>query len=161
MAVIAEVTLRGISPEQYDRVRARAGWVERVADGGLAHLTWWDGTVCRNVDAWESEAAFGAFADERLAPAMAAEGIDVRPEVTFHPAHEVLRARRGLDAATPAAILGDADDVARTRAAYDAYAAGNIPGVLALLHEDVVWTTPAGISFGGTYRGRGAAAEFF
>jgi hypothetical protein len=41
------------------------------------------------MDAWESEAAFGAFGEKRLGPAMAELGIDVEPQVTFYPAHEV------------------------------------------------------------------------
>jgi ketosteroid isomerase-like protein len=89
MAVIAEVTLRGVSREQYDAVRERVGWLAQVPEGGLAHLTWWDGQDCRNVDSWESEAAFAAFGEQRLGPALAALGIEVAPEVIFHPAHSL------------------------------------------------------------------------
>ena len=89
MAVIAHVLLRGVSREQYDAVRAEVGWLERVPTGGLAHLTWWEGADCHNVDAWESEDAFNTFGMERLGPAMGKLGITVQPEVTFHPAHEV------------------------------------------------------------------------
>ncbi len=38
MAVVAHVVLRGVSPAQYDNVRAEVGWLERRPDGGLAHL---------------------------------------------------------------------------------------------------------------------------
>jgi hypothetical protein len=93
MAVIAHVVLRGVAPEQYDRVRAEAGWLERAPEGGYAHLTWWEGNDCHNMDAWESEAAFNAFGAERLGPAMARVGSAVVPEVTFHPAHEVYAPR--------------------------------------------------------------------
>ena len=89
MAVVTHVLLRGVSKEQYDAVRDEVGWLETAPDGGLAHLTWWEGDDNHNVDAWESEGAFGAFAETRLGPAMAKLGIDVQPEVTFHPAHEV------------------------------------------------------------------------
>ena len=88
MAVIAEVTLRGITREQYDAVRRETGWLERTPEGGLAHLTWWEGDDCHNLDGWESEAAFDLFGEQRLGPAMVTVGLDVRPEVTFHPAHE-------------------------------------------------------------------------
>jgi hypothetical protein len=88
MAVIAHVVLRGVSPEQYDRVRAETGWLERTPKGGLAHLTWWEGNDNHNMDAWESEEAFNAFGQERLGPAMAKVGVAVAPEVTFHAAHE-------------------------------------------------------------------------
>lgn len=89
MTIIAHVLLRGVSQEVYDAVRAEAGWLERHPAGGLAHLTWWEGADCHNVDAWESEDAFNAFGAERLGPAIGKLGIDVQPEVTFHPAHEV------------------------------------------------------------------------
>lgn len=89
MAVIAHVTLRGFAPERYDALRAEVGWLESTPEGGLAHLTWWEGDDNHNVDAWESAAAFQAFAENRLGPAMGKLGIEIEPEVTFHPAHEV------------------------------------------------------------------------
>jgi hypothetical protein len=89
MAVIAEVVLEGVTPEQYDAVREACGWLQEPADGGLAHLSWWEGNVSHNVDAWESEEAFGAFSQDRLGPAMAKVGVDVEPTVTFFPAYEV------------------------------------------------------------------------
>lgn len=89
MAVVAHVILRGVSPEQYDAVRAEVGWLERQPVGGIAHIAWWEGGDNHNLDAWESEDAFNAFGNERLGPAMAKLGIPVAPEVTFHPAHEV------------------------------------------------------------------------
>ena len=93
MAVIAHVILPGVSTDQYDAVRAAAGWLEKVPDGGLSHVTWWEGADCHNVDAWESEVAFAAFGEDRLGPAMAKAGLSVQPEVTFHPAHEVYVAK--------------------------------------------------------------------
>jgi len=89
MTVIAHVILRGVTPDQYDAVRAKTGWLEQVPDSGIAHLTWWDGADCHNVDAWDSEAAFTTFGEQRLGPAMAAVGVNVQPEATLYPAHEV------------------------------------------------------------------------
>jgi hypothetical protein len=89
VAVIAHVVLEGVTPEQYDAVRAACGWLDRAPVGGLARLTWWQGEDNHNVDAWESEEAFGAFGQDRLAPAMAQVGVNVDPKVTFYPAHEV------------------------------------------------------------------------
>jgi hypothetical protein len=89
MAVVAHVVLRGVSPEDYDRVRAEVGWLENPPTGGLAHLNWWEGNDCHGFDAWESEDAFNTFGMDHLGPAMAKLGINVAPEVTFHPAHEV------------------------------------------------------------------------
>ena len=89
MAVVVHIVLRGVSPEQYDRVRAKVGWLERPPEGGYLHATWWEGSDCHNIDAWETEAAFNAFTSDRLGPAMGKLGIEVEPEVTFHPAYEV------------------------------------------------------------------------
>jgi hypothetical protein len=89
MAVIAHVVLEGVTPEEYDKVRAECGWLDDNPTGGIAHLSWFEGNVSHNVDAWESEEAFGAFGEKRLGPAMAAAGVNVEPKVTFYPAHEV------------------------------------------------------------------------
>ena len=93
MAVIVHVVLRGVTQEEYDQVRAEVGWLEQVPDGGLAHLTWREGEDNHNIDSWESEEAFNTFGAERLGPAMAKLGLNVQPEVTFHPAHEVFTPR--------------------------------------------------------------------
>ena len=89
MTVIAHVVLEGITREQYDAVRSACGWLETPPVGGLAHLSWWEGEDNHNLDAWESEEAFGAFGQDRLGPAMAKVGVNVEPTVTFFPAHEV------------------------------------------------------------------------
>jgi ketosteroid isomerase-like protein/predicted ester cyclase len=159
MAVIAEVTLRGITREQYDAVRQGTGWLERTPDGGLAHLTWWKGEACHNVDGWESEAAFDAFGEQRLRPAMAALGIDVMPEVTFHPAHEIFTPRAGVVAAT--ATSNVTRNVDRVRSGYAAFAAGDIPAVLVMFADDLAWSVPDGLPTSGVYRGPQGVAEFF
>ena len=89
MTVIASVTLPGLTSEQYDQLRAAVGWLETAPEGGIVHMVWWDDGVARGVDAWESEAAFNTFGATRLAPAMAALGIQAELQVTFYPAHEV------------------------------------------------------------------------
>ena len=88
MAVIVHVVLRGVTPDQYDAVRAEVDWLNKAPDGGLSHVTWWEGADCHNLDAWESDAAFGAFGENRLGPALAKVGIQSEPEASFHPAHE-------------------------------------------------------------------------
>jgi hypothetical protein len=89
MAVIAHVVLANVTPEQYDAVRAECGWLDTNPRGGIAHLSWFDGSDNHNMDAWESEADFARFGEERLGPAIAKVGLNVEPQVTFHPAHEV------------------------------------------------------------------------
>ena len=89
MAVVAHVILPGVNKEQYDRFRAAVGWLDEVPVGGISHLTWWEGNDCHNIDAWESEEAFNTFGETRLGPGMAKAGVEVQPQVTFQPAHEV------------------------------------------------------------------------
>ena len=89
MAVVAHVVLPGVTKEQYDRVREAVGWLAEAPAGGISHLTWWDGGDCHNVDAWDSEEAFNTFGEGRLGPGMAQAGVNVQPQVTFYPAHEV------------------------------------------------------------------------
>jgi len=89
MAVIAHVVLEGVTPEQYDKVRAECDWLNDNPTGGLGHLSWFEGSTNHNMDAWESEEAFNAFGENRLGPAMAKAGVNVQPQVTFYPAHEV------------------------------------------------------------------------
>jgi hypothetical protein len=89
MTIITHVVLAGVTPKQYDAVRDACGWLDNGPVGGLAHLAWWDGPDNHNMDAWESEEAFAAFGNDRLGPAMAQAGVNVEPQVTFHPAHEV------------------------------------------------------------------------
>jgi hypothetical protein len=89
MAVVARVVLRGVSKDVYDKVRAEVGWLDTAPTGGIAHLSWWEGEDSHNMDAWESEEAFGQFGDQRLGPALAKLGVESAPEITFYPAHEV------------------------------------------------------------------------
>ena len=89
MAVVVHVKLAGITPDQYDALRAETGWLDEQPTGGLVHLTWFEGSDCHNLDAWEDEAAFAAFGEQRLGPAMAKLGIEADVVPTFHAAHEV------------------------------------------------------------------------
>ena len=93
MAVIVHVVVRGVTPEQYDAMRAETGWLETPPIGGLSHTTWWEGGDCHNLDAWEDEESFAKFGAERLGPAMAKLGIEASVEPTFHRAHEVFLPR--------------------------------------------------------------------
>ena len=89
MAVTVHVVLAGITPDRYDAIRAEVGWLDTAPTGGLAHLTWWEGDDCHNLDAWEDEGAFAAFGEQRLGPAMAKLGIEAEVNPVFHQAHEV------------------------------------------------------------------------
>jgi len=161
MALAVHVTLRGVTTEQYDAVRTQAGWLEQPPAGGLSHLTWWEGADCHNIDAWESEDAFAAFAQQRLGPAMLAAGVAVEPEITMRPAHEVLAPRPTIIAPTATASLAGADNVTVLRGAYDAFAHGDVPAVLAMLDGGIDWYTPDSVAFGGRFTGPAEVAGFF
>src|SRR4051794_8359717 len=161
MAVVVSVTLRGITPEQYDDVRERAGWIEQPPTGGISHTTWWEGSDCHNVDAWESEEAFAAFGEQRLGPAMAAAGITAELETTIHPAHEAFTPRAGIVAPTAKPTMGATDNVAIIRRGYEAFAVGDVEGVLAVFDPAIEWYTPDTVRFGGHYSGRAGVGEFF
>ena len=83
MTVIAHVVLEGVTRDQYDAVRSECGWLQTPPVGGLAHLSWWEGEDNHNLDAWASQETFGAFAADRLGPAMARAGVNAEPKVTF------------------------------------------------------------------------------
>ncbi len=161
MALVVHVTIRGVTPAQYDAVRERAGWIEQPPAGGISHLTWWEGDDCHNVDGWESEEAFAAFVEHRLAPAMAAVGVTSEPETTFHPAHEIYTPHAGIVAPTAAPTIGAVDNVALIRTGYEAFARGDIETVLSLFDPAIKWYTPDTIRFGGTYEGLAGVGEFF
>jgi ketosteroid isomerase-like protein len=45
------------------------------------------------------------------------------------------------------------------QSAYNAFAKGDIPGVLGILSPDIVWTEAEGFPYGGTYNGPNAVLE--
>ena len=59
--------------------------------------------------------------------------------------------------------MSEQTNVAVVQRAYEAFGRGDIPGVLDLQTDDVVWTFQGSsmIPFAGTYRGREGIAEFF
>ncbi len=58
--------------------------------------------------------------------------------------------------------MGMQENVQVVKNAYAAFGRGDIPGLLSLLAEDVVWDIPGeGLPLAGTYRGRDGVANFF
>jgi ketosteroid isomerase-like protein len=54
-----------------------------------------------------------------------------------------------------------AENVKVLESAYAAFARGDVPAVLAAFHEDITWTVPETVPFGGTYRGHEGVGTFF
>jgi heme-degrading monooxygenase HmoA len=70
MAVLMELDFDA-TPDQYDAVDAALDGKGNPPDGLIAHTARQAGDKMHIVDVWESEAAFGAFAESRLGPTIA------------------------------------------------------------------------------------------
>jgi ketosteroid isomerase-like protein len=58
--------------------------------------------------------------------------------------------------------MGTQENVQLVKEGYAAFSRGDIPGLLALMAEDVEWISPGpGLPLAGTYRGRDGVANFF
>lgn len=90
MAVVLEVVFAGLSPEQYDQLKNKVGWVDSPPVGGISHVVWWEGNDCRGIDVWESEEDWVTFGQDRMGPAAAELGISMEATPVFHQAHEIL-----------------------------------------------------------------------
>ncbi len=90
MAVVLEVVFEGLSPQQYDQLKGKVGWVDSPPVGGISHVVWWEGNDCHGIDVWESEEAWATFGQDRMGPAAAELGISMEGTPVFHQAHEIL-----------------------------------------------------------------------
>jgi ketosteroid isomerase-like protein len=53
------------------------------------------------------------------------------------------------------------DGLDRLKAAYEAFKTQDIPTLMAAFDEDIEWTCPDALPFGGTYRGHDGVGSFF
>jgi uncharacterized protein len=53
------------------------------------------------------------------------------------------------------------DNTSVLRGAYESFARGDVPAVLAAFDDGIVWNTPDSVEFGGTYTGPSGVGEFF
>ena len=85
MAVTMEVEFEG-TPEDYDKVNEILDVKNNPPDGMIIHTGAKAGDKMRVIDVWESQEAFGKFAEERLGPAIAEamgpDGPSVEPKFT-------------------------------------------------------------------------------
>jgi hypothetical protein len=89
MATVMLMHWREATPDQYDQARAKVGWDRDVPDRAKLHVSAFGDDGLHVTDVWESEQAFGAFMEHRLAPVIQELGIPGQPEVTFFPLHGV------------------------------------------------------------------------
>ena len=89
MATVMLMHWREATPDQYDQARAKVGWDRDVPDGARLHVSAFGDDGLHVTDVWESEQAFNAFMEHRLAPVIQELGIQGQPEVQFFPLHGV------------------------------------------------------------------------
>ena len=87
MAVVMTMRWAGVTPEQYDAVRAIVRWEQDTPTGAVLHVAAFDAGVMHVTDVWESQADFDRFFTERLAAAIKEAGIEGEPETAFAPMH--------------------------------------------------------------------------
>lgn len=87
MATVMLMHWREATPDQYDQARAKVGWDRDVPDGAKLHVSGFGDDGLHVTDVWESEQAFNAFMEQRLAPVIQEIGIQGQPEVKFFPLH--------------------------------------------------------------------------
>jgi hypothetical protein len=95
MAIVMQMTWKGVTPDQYDAAQREVGWETEAPTGGISHLAWFEDGALRVVDAWESAEQFQTFVDTRLMPGVAKVGIEGEPDVTVQPAHRIFDAAHG------------------------------------------------------------------
>ena len=79
MALMMKYEWQGTTPEQYDALRARVGWLTDPPKGGRVHVAAFNERGLQLTDVWDSVEEFEAFLNERLAPAIAEVGIEGEP----------------------------------------------------------------------------------
>ena len=90
MAIAMILHWEGISPAQYDEVRAIVDWEHDQPEGGRLHIAAFDDTSLRVTDVWDSVEQFQHFADSRLMPGVAqVSGIETEPQIEILPLHAV------------------------------------------------------------------------
>ncbi len=95
MPMAFEMRFAGGTLDEYDRVIEKMGFSPGGKGADEAYFHWAtktdDGLLV--VDVWESEADFNAFAEAKIGPLTAEEGL-APPEVTAHEVHNYLTGGR-------------------------------------------------------------------
>jgi hypothetical protein len=89
MAIMMTMTWGGITPLQYDELRAEVGWLDDAPAGGRIHVAAFSDRGLQVTDVWESAEEFQSFVDDRLMPAVQQLGLAGEPEVQILPLHEL------------------------------------------------------------------------
>ena len=79
----------GLTPEQYDQLRAHVQWDRDIPAGMTYHVASYDQDTLYMTDVWDSEEQFGAFVQTRIIPGLQHLGIQGMPESIVTQTHEV------------------------------------------------------------------------
>jgi hypothetical protein len=123
MAVALVMDFPGGTKDNYDNVIARMELGGQMAPGGLFHAAGPTADGWRVVDVWESIEDFQRFAEERIMPLTAAEGM-APPNVRHVEVHNTMEGDRGADVAFVQVVQVDGADAG----VYDAVNAKVAPG---------------------------------
>ncbi|HWF72698.1 MAG TPA: hypothetical protein VG186_05095 [Solirubrobacteraceae bacterium] len=90
MAVGIRIQFPGVTQEEFDKVNAIVDPASDPPEGILFHASGPIDGGWGVIDFWESRAAFDAFQEERIQPAVASSGVEMQgpPDVKEFPVHE-------------------------------------------------------------------------
>jgi hypothetical protein len=89
MAIMVIIEWEGLTPEQYDRLRAAVGWLEHAPVGGRCHVVAFGDDGVRMTDVWDSAEDLQSFVDGRLMPEVRNLGLPDQARLTVLPLHEL------------------------------------------------------------------------
>lgn len=95
MAIVMSMVWAGITPLQYDELRAAVGWLDDAPAGGRVHIAAFSDRGLQATDVWESAEDFQSFVDGRLMPAVQELGLAGEPQVQILPLHELYSPQPG------------------------------------------------------------------
>jgi hypothetical protein len=77
----------GITPAQYDALRALVNWENEKPDGGMFHIAVFTDQAVRITDVWQSVEEFEMFVQNRLTPGVEQLSLPGEPRVEIYPIH--------------------------------------------------------------------------
>ena len=89
MAVVVRSSVAGVNPEIYSRMMEQLDLTGNPPAGLLLHVASFDEQGLHVTAVWNSEADFGAFAENRLMPATVSLGVTGERSFEVEPLHRI------------------------------------------------------------------------
>ncbi|HEX2272576.1 MAG TPA: hypothetical protein VHG90_01745 [Acidimicrobiales bacterium] len=89
MAIMVIIEWEGMTPENYDELRAAVGWLDQAPQGGRCHLVAFGDGGVRMTDVWDSAEDLQNFVDGKLMPEVRNLGLPDQARLTILPLHEM------------------------------------------------------------------------